>query len=71
MAKPRKFVITLTGTIPKGMTLAQARHAYWNQAFGGSGANYNTVEVAVEDYYEEYRERRPMRVKLGAARLVK
>lgn len=72
MTKPRKFTITLTGTIPKGMTLAQVRHAYWNNAFGGDrGPRYDVKDVDVDDYYEDLRIRRPMRVKLGAARLAK
>lgn len=66
----RKFEITLTGTIPKGMTLAQVRHAYWNEGFNGDcGRMYNGRKVDVDAYYEDGRSRRPMIVRLGAARL--
>lgn len=31
MTKRRTFQVVLTGTVPQGMTLAQARYAVWNQ----------------------------------------
>lgn len=72
MPKSRKFQIVITGTIPKGMTLAQARHAYWNSGFNGdSGPRYNIVSVDVDDYYDDYRLRRPMTLRLGRATLIK
>lgn len=68
MGRQRKFTITLTGTIPKGMTLAQVRHAYWNNAFNGdSGRNYDIVSVDVDDYYDDVRYRSP-RCHEGAGR---
>lgn len=72
MPKPRKFQIVLTGTIPKGMTLAQVRHAYWNGGFDGDcGAKYDMRAVDVDDYFDDGKRRRPMRVRLGRASLVK
>jgi hypothetical protein len=68
---PRRFQIVLTGTIPKGMTLAQARHAYWNGGFNGDGPGYNTVDVDVDDYFDDARSRRPMKIRLGRASMVK
>lgn len=71
MAKSRKFQIVITGTIPKGMTLAQARHAYWNGGFGGDrGPGYVTIDVDVDDYFDDYKTRRPMRLRLGRASMV-
>lgn len=70
MAKPRKFKITLTGTIPKGMTLAQVRHAYWNGGFDGDrGSNYDRRAVDVDEYFDDFKTRRPMIVRLGRATL--
>lgn len=70
MTKSRKFKITLTGTIPKGMTLTQVRHAYWNGGFDGdSGPNYDHRMVDVDEYFEDGRLRRPMIVRLGKATL--
>lgn len=66
MAKSRKFTITINGTIPKGMTLAQARRAYWNDGWDGHGPGYNTVTVDVSDFYEDNRER-SMKLRLGRA----
>lgn len=68
----KRFQITLTGTIPKGMTLAQVRHAYWNGGFDGdSGQNFDTRLVEIDDYYDDARVRRPMRVRLGRATLLR
>lgn len=71
-SKPRQFQIVLTGTLPKGMTVAQARHAYWNNGFDGdTGANYTGRKVDVDDYFADGRQRRPMVVRLGRASLVR
>lgn len=71
-AKPRRFQITLTGTVPKGMTVAQVRRAYWNGGFNGDNhPRYDTVSVDVDEFYEDGRSRRPMKVRLGRATLVK
>lgn len=68
--KPRKFTITLHGTVPPGMTVAQARHAYWNGGFDGdSGRNYDRRKVDVDEYFPDGRQRRPMIIRLGKARL--
>lgn len=66
--KRRKVQFIVTATLPKGMTVAQARHAYWNDGFGGNGARYDTVDVDVSDYTGRAR---PMKVRLGRAVLVR
>ena len=70
MAKRRTFQIVLTGTVPKGMTVAQARDAYWNDGFGGDKApHYNTRAIDVDDYLGTCG--RTMTVRLGRASLVR
>ena len=70
--KPRRGQIVLTFNIPKGMTLAQARHAYWNGGFdGNAGTNYDRRRVDVDEYFKDGRARPYMIVRLGRASLVK
>lgn len=70
--KTRKIQIILTATLPKGMTVAQARRAYWNDGFNGTNASrYDTVDVDVSDYIDGARGQRPMKVRLGRASMVK
>lgn len=71
MAKSRRFQVVLTGTIPKGMTLAQARHAVWNNALNFDGMNTKTVDVDVDDYFLDGRSRRPMKMRLGSASMIR
>lgn len=72
MARRKRFQIVLTGIVPKGMTLAQVRHAYWNGGFDGdSGRHHNARKVDIDDYFLDGRSRRPMLVRLGRATLVK
>jgi hypothetical protein len=71
-SNPRSGQIVLTFTIPKGMTLAQAAHAYWNGGFDGdTGPMYRGRKVDVDAYFSDGRSRRPMVVRLGRASMVK
>lgn len=62
MAKSRRFQVTLTGTLPAGMTLAQARFAIWNQNLD--------LDIDVDGIGGRNRIR-PMKMRLGRATLRK
>jgi hypothetical protein len=57
MTARRTFQVVLTGTIPPGMTLAQARYAVWNQNLD--------LEIDVSEFDTK---RDVMKMRLGSAR---
>lgn len=70
--KPRKVQFIVTATLPKGMTVAQARHAYWNGGFNGENpGRYDTVSVDVDEYFDDFKTGRTMKVRLGKAVMVR
>lgn len=60
MSKRRTFQVVLTGTLPKGMTLSQARYAIWNQNLD--------LDIDISDIHDK---RDTMKMRLGRARMVK
>lgn len=60
MTKRRTFQVTLTGVLPKGMTVAQARYAVWNQNLD--------LDIDLSDF-ADVTNRDTMKMKLGRATL--